>query len=115
MLKAGVPIVLTGPWDAIEWRFDIGGTLTEAIADPARVGELVGKLKADPAILGKLGVDLGEAVGGKVGGAVEGVGGLVGGVLGGDKPSGSEAGSGEGAPATPLAPARKLFEGLLGR
>ncbi|HFD15101.1 MAG TPA: AsmA family protein [Rhodospirillales bacterium] len=115
VLKAGVPIVLTGPWDAIEWRFDIGGTLTEAIADPARIGELVGKLKADPAILGKLGVDLGEAVGGKVGGAVEGVGGLVGGVLGGGEPSGSPAGSGEGAPATPLAPARKLFEGLLGR
>ncbi len=117
VLKAGVPIVLSGPWDAVEWRFDIGGTLTEAIADPARVGELVGELRADPAMLGKLGVDLGEAVGGTVGGAVEGVGGLVGDVLGGgggEQPP-APAGSEGGAPATPLAPARKLFEGLLGR
>ncbi len=108
VLKAGVPIVLSGPWDAVEWRFDIGGTLTEAIGDPARVGELVGRLKADPEVLGKLGQAFG--------GAVEGVGGLVGGALGGGGEPGASPPTQEGtAPETPLGPARKLFEGILGR
>ncbi len=110
VFKAGVPIVISGPWDAIEWRFDIGGTLTEAITDPARVGELVGALRADPELLGKLRRDFG--------GAVEGVGGFVGGVLGegaGGRPDAAPPAAGDETPGTPLAPARKLFEGLLGR
>ncbi len=110
VFKAGVPIVLTGPWEAIEWRFDIGGTLTEAITDPAGIGELVGDLRADPEILGKLGRDFG--------GAVEGVTGFVGGVLGeggGGEAETAPPAAGDVAPDTPLAPARKLFEGILGR
>ncbi len=108
-LKAGVPIVISGPWDAVEWRFDIGGTLTEAIGDPSRVGELVGRLKADPEMLNKLGQSLG--------GALEGVGGLVGGVLGGGEgqQSAPPPATGESPQESPLGPARKLLEGIIGR
>ncbi len=109
-LKAGVPIVISGPWDAIEWRFDIGGTLTEAIGDPGKIGELVGKLKADPEMLNKLGT--------RLGGALEGVGGLVGGVLGGGSESRQSApppATGESPQESPLGPARKLLQGIIGR
>ncbi len=109
-LKAGVPIVVSGPWDAIEWRFDIGGTLTEAIGDPGKIGELVGKLEADPEMLKKLGA--------RLGGALEGAGGLVGDVLGGggeQQQSTSPPTSGAKPKESPLGPARKLLQGIIGR
>jgi len=58
--ELAVPVVLSGPWDDIRWRFDIGGRLTEAIRDPARLGELVTTLRRDPETVRRLGERFGK-------------------------------------------------------
>jgi len=50
-----VPVVLSGPWAAPSWRFDIGGRLTEAVRDPAAVEALVARLRGDPDAVRRLG------------------------------------------------------------
>ncbi len=112
--QAGVPIVLEGPWSAVEWRFDIGGKLTEAIRDPAELGQLVGKLRENPEFVSKLGDRLGTlSKPGELGQN------LLKDVLG-NGATGEKAGTGgPRAPEQPAAEpgdkARKLLQGILGR
>ncbi|MEO1018810.1 MAG: AsmA-like C-terminal region-containing protein, partial [Pseudomonadota bacterium] len=81
-LKAGIPVVVSGPWAVPQIQLDIGGDLTSAITDPANVGAIVDQLKASPEMLQDLRQqfdlnafgDVSEALQGAVGGALGGAG-----------------------------------------
>ncbi len=127
VFQAGVPIVVEGPWAEPDWRFEIGGRLTEAIGDPGQLGDLLAKLEQDPAMLRSLLGTAGRLV-------PEGVRGLV--PLPGLAPEptppveapelpaagvpkqllpGGEGGAQGEADERPPEPVRRLLKGLIGR
>ncbi len=86
-LKAGIPVVISGPWAEPKIQLDVGGNLTSAITDAADVGALVDQLKVNPQMLEDLQAqfdlnafgNVSEVIGGAVGGALSGAGNAAGG------------------------------------
>ncbi len=56
-----VPVVIAGPWESPEWRFDFGEGVTAVLDDPAALDTLVQRLRADPTAVARLGERFGEA------------------------------------------------------
>jgi len=113
VFRAGVPVLIEGPWSAPAWRFDIGGRLTEALRDPARIGELVDRLRQDPQMVERLRERFGglqELFGVGAGKLEELVPGLRGTTGGGGQEAVSEEGrkAPSPAPATPVPDLRSL-------
>jgi AsmA protein len=112
--QAGLPLVVSGPWDDPAIRLDLGTALSGDVSDPAALANVVRNIAADPqrreALQDMLGIDPESPLGT----VFEGLGGLLGGPRE-PAPEDDEAGQPPPAAQDPAGQALDALRGLLRR
>jgi AsmA protein len=113
--QAGLPLVVSGPWDDPAIRLDLGTALSGDVSDPAALANVVRNIAADPqrreALQDVLGIDPESPLGA----VFEGLGGLLGGPREPAPENDDEAGQPPPAAQDPAGQALDALRGLLRR